>query len=253
MELSISNLAWSYKNRHNMFSFLKKNDIKHIEIVFTKYNSWNNITNVEIQKIKKELDRYSLNALSAQSLLYGLNYTLNDDNKIINHIKKVIDYSQILGLKVLVFGSPSVRTKVDNYEIKLKKIFKQIDEYLNNKNIILCIEPNSKIYKGEYFFNLSEIVDFIENNNLHNIKTMIDTHNLIMENENPLLSIEKYINYIHHIHISEKNLEIISDLNFHNIFANKLKKILYSNIVTYEVSECKNIYNSIETFKRIYK
>jgi sugar phosphate isomerase/epimerase len=100
-----------------------------------------------------------------------------------------------------------LRKKVNDYEKKLVDVFSEIDSYLNNKNINLLIEPNTASYGGEYFFNLNEIIGFIDKNKLINIKTMIDTHNIILENGDPIIEFETNFNYIYHIHISEPKLK----------------------------------------------
>ena len=89
----------------------------------------------------------------------------------------------------MVFGSPNMRKGI--IDDSLSKIFKRIDESLNNTNITLVIEPNSKVYNGDYFHNIKEIVDFIENNKFINIKTMIDTHNLELEGYDPIIELKK--------------------------------------------------------------
>ncbi len=89
-------------------------------------------------------------------------------------------------------------------------------------NCVLCIEPNSKYYGGEYFFTIKEIVNFITLNNFCNIKTMVDTHNLLLENQNIEESIYNFKDHIKHIHISEINL---SEINFNYELINLIKVI----------------------------
>ena len=90
----------------------------------------------------------------------------------------VIDECFECGIKIIVFGSPSLRKGDKNI---LLNIFDSIDDKLKEKQIYLCVEPNSSYYGGEYYCSLDEIVPDIKK--FSNIKTMIDTHNLILENE----------------------------------------------------------------------
>ena len=115
------------------------------------------------------------------------------------------------------------------------------------------IEPNSKIYGGEYFFTVSEITDFITSNGFKNIKTMIDTHNLILEDDDPIDVLKTHINYIGHIHISEIKLEPIKNIEFHTKFSSQLKEMKYDKIITYEVMKCEQIMDSVKEFYEIYK
>jgi sugar phosphate isomerase/epimerase len=81
---------------------------------------------------------------------------------------------------------------------------------------------------------------------------MVDTHNIILEELNPISELNTYYKFINHIHISENNLQPIKDINFHLNFSNEIKKINYDKIVTYEVIGCDNILESIKLFSQIY-
>jgi sugar phosphate isomerase/epimerase len=253
MNLALSNFAWDYPESENIFSQLNEIGIKNIELVLTKYNSWESLNNKTILDYKKELINYDMNPYSLQSLFYNINCTFEDTDIVIDHFKRLIDYSEILGLKILVFGSPSLRKKINNLSYNLSKIFNEVDAYLENKNINLVIEPNTISYGGEYFTSVSEITEFIISNNLKNIKTMIDTHNILLENNDPLIDIDKYFDYIYHIHISEPGLNIIKDELFHINFSNKLKEVSYNKMVVYEVNKAINLKESIKLFSEIYK
>ena len=191
---------------------------------------------------------------SIQSLFYNIKTeNLCDVDITIPHIKKLIDYSKILGIKILVLGSPNLRKKFVGWEDKVSKFFKDIDKLLDGNDIKVLIEPNAKVYGGEYFFTLSEIVEFIKKNDLINIRTMVDTHNSILENGNPNIEFINYFDYIKHIHVSEPKLKIISDNDFHNDFAKTLKKNNYKGVVTYEVLKCDEILENLKTFAKIYR
>jgi sugar phosphate isomerase/epimerase len=252
MNIAISNFAWDFNESEDFFSFLNKNHINNLELVLTKYKDWSELNNDNLLIYKKLINDYNLNIYSLQSLFFNIQCDINEKNKMIKHFKKLIDISIILNVKKLVFGSPNLRKIYNNYTKDLTYIFNEIDEYLENKDIHLLVEPNSKIYNGEFFFTIDEIVTYLKTNNFKNIKTMIDTHNSFLEKTNPINEIDKYNDFIEHIHISEMNLEKIKDLDFHNKFSKKLKDIKYDKLLTYEVKKCDDIKNSIITFKEIY-
>jgi len=253
MNLAVSNFAWDYDESQKTFNYFNKIGINNVELVLTKYKSWVELNDIEILKYKNELNSFNVNPLSIQSLFYNVPCTIEDDDVIINHFKKLIDYSEVLGTTVLVFGSPSLRKKVNNFEYHLSKIFKEVDEYLASKNVTVVIEPNTSSYGGEFFITVSEIVRFIEENGLRNIKTMIDTHNILLEKGKPLIDIEEYFNYIYHVHISEPGLSCIKHYSFHMDFSKKLKEVGYEKIITYEVNKCDYLNESIKLFSEIYK
>lgn len=253
MKLAISNLAWNNEDSELIFSHLKQLNINNIEGVLTKLELWDKMSLDILLDFKRKLDSNGILIPSLQSLFYNVNCkNISDENTFINHFEKIIEYSKVLSVEVLVFGSPSLRKKVDKWEESLSRVFIMLDNLLENTGIEISIEPNSKIYGGDYFFSISEIVSFIKQNNLKNIKTMIDTHNVILEGLNPISEFNTYYEYINHIHISENNLSPIKNINFHLDFSNEIKKMNYNKIVTYEVISCDNILESIKLFSEIY-
>lgn len=254
MKLAISNFAWDTDETELILNELKNIGINSIEGVLTKLNDWENLTDNDIINFKNLLDYYGMSIISLQSLFFKVKCdSILDEVNFINHFKKLIHFSKLLSVKVLVFGSPSLRKKSQGFEESISSIFKKLDSLLEDSDIKISIEPNSKIYGGEYFFTISEIIDFIDSNNLKNIKTMIDTHNLILENDDPIKLLGVHFDKINHIHVSEKNLDPLTDFVFHTNFATKLKELKYNGIVTYEVMKCEKIIDSIKKFYEIYK
>jgi sugar phosphate isomerase/epimerase len=251
MKLSVSNLAWDVQDNQKVFYLLNELGINNVEGVLTKIDNWDKLSDNVLYEFKKKLDTYHIKIESIQSIFYNIKCDGIRDSKVVfNHFKRLIEICQILDVKVMVFGSPTMRTGI--IDESLSKIFKKFDELLNNTEITLVIEPNAKIYGGNYFYNLSEIVEFIENNKLVNIKTMIDTHNLELEGYNSISELKKYYNYINHIHVSEVKLAPIINSETHVKFSNELKKIGYDKIITYEVLKCDNIETELKKFIEIY-
>lgn len=254
MNLALSNFAWDNQESETIFKTLKDNDIDNIECVLTKIKSWDELTTDDIKNYKSELNKQKITPYSIQSLFYNVDTdNLCNIEKNISHIKKLIEFSKILGVKILVLGSPNLRKKIDNWEELITEFFNEVDELLDNSDIKLLIEPNSKVYNGEYFFDISEIVEFISKNKFKSISTMIDTHNSVLENKNPNIELVNYYNYIKHVHVSEPKLKVIEDNDFHREFSNTLKVNNYNGTITYEVLKCDEILNNISTFSKIYK
>jgi sugar phosphate isomerase/epimerase len=254
MKLALSNLAWDFDENEKIFSDLKTLEINNIEGVLTKVSSWENLNEEKIHSFKKLLQQNGLKIFSLQSIFFGVACEgLHDSKIVIPHIEKLISYSKILGVEILVLGSPNLRKKVEGLEQKLKETFETIDSILFNSNIKICIEPNTKSYGGEYFHDLDEITEFIKKNNFLNVKTMVDTHNLLLENLDPSLEIEKHINYVEHIHVSEPKLLPLHDFELHKKFSETLKKLNYNKVITYEVAKHNNLIDSLKNFISFYQ
>jgi sugar phosphate isomerase/epimerase len=254
MNLAVSNFAWDFDNIDHVGKILNKNNINHIELVFSKYKDWSELNGTEIHNLKELLTKHNLSCLSSQSLFFNIDCKsiVTESEKFVNHFKTLISYSKILGIKTLVFGSPSLRKTNDIIYSNLHETFKKIDLLLDGTEIILCIEPNSKVYGGEFFYTIEEIVVFLKTFNFKNIFTMCDTHNSWLENKDPNKELVEFFPYIKHIHISEPKLDVINDVEKHKTFSNTIKECGYNKLITYEVLLSENTLKSVNTFSEIY-
>lgn len=246
MQLAISNLAWNQESADEVYAFFSQQNLL-VETVFSKIDSWNNLTEGRIVSYKNHLDRYGIATRSAQSLFFGVECQFGDEN-FFAHFDRLITYSKLLGITTLVYGSPNLRKNIEIADA----VFHKLDSVLAKTGITLVIEPNAKKYGGEYFFTVPEIIQFIEKNKLHHIRTMIDTHNLWLEGEDSLQTFAKFAPYIKHIHISEDKLLPIIEEEKHQTFARLLLTFGYSIIVTYELLLCPNLQSNVLTFVEMY-
>lgn len=252
MNLALSNLAWDFKDNDVIFNKLKEKNILQIEGVLSKIDNWNDLNKFKIIEFKKTLNKFGIKIKTIQSIFYNVTCNgIGDTDVIINHIKKLITYCELLNVDIMVFGSPNLR--VGDIDEAVINSFQLIDELLSKTNIEISIEPNSKIYGGNYFYSLNEIVNFINTNNFKKIKTMVDTHNLVLEGYCPSEQFIKYKSYINHIHISEPGLKPISDIETHIKFCNTLKQYNYNKTITYEVNQLNDFNLDIDKFINIYR
>lgn len=253
MNIGLSQLAFDSQDSEEIYNLLYNYNYSYVEGVLTKINSWDYLTQTSLNQFKSELSSRVLECYSLQSLFFNIPVSsMSCSTSIVNHFSKIINYAEILNTKILVFGSPNLRKKELNWEEKLEIVFYEIDKLLDGKNIKIVIEPNCRAYKGDYFYSCSEISNFLNKNKLINIKTMIDTHNLINENLDPIKEFYENFNYIEHIHVSENNLLPISNIDFHKEFSKCLKDSNYKKGITYEVKKTEKIIDSIKLFAAIY-
>jgi sugar phosphate isomerase/epimerase len=251
MNIGISNLAFD-NNDINILNYLSSNNINNVELVYTKHKLWEEPIN-NLDSIKNLFNTYNLNIYSIQSIFYGTEInSFNQVDDIKSHLNKLFNICKILGIKKTVFGSPVFRKSFNRYKTNIINIFDFIENELKNTDIKFLIEPNSKIYQTEYFYNPYEIFDFIKSHNYKNISSMIDTHNLILEGYDPISIFENNSQYIDHIHVSEVGLKEINDIDFHYKFSNTLKDNNYNKMIIYEILKNDNIIENIENFKNIY-
>ena len=151
------------------------------------------------------------------------------------------------GIDNINIGSYPIR-KLENNKKKntLKNInfIKKICQIANNNNQIISVEPIGKKY-GNYFLNNHfDIVKFIKKEKIKNLKLLFDTGNFKKKSDYRKNYI-KYKKFIHHIHISNYNLE---ELNFDFIKERVIffKKNKFSKTLTIEWLNKKNKIKEIE-------
>jgi sugar phosphate isomerase/epimerase len=251
MNIGLSNLAFDSIDDY-VLKYLSNNNINYIELVYTKHRSWDEPID-DLNLIKELFIKYNLSVYSIQSIFYGTNInSFTQINEIKIHLIKIFKICKILGIKKIIFGSPVFRKSFEWEKNNIINIFDFIEHSLNNSDIKFLIEPNSKIYGTEYFYSPHEIFDFIKSNGYKNISSMIDTHNLILEGYDPICVYLNNKENIDHIHISEKELTNIKDIEFHNKFSKILNENNYNNLIIYEILRNNNIIQNLEIFRNIY-
>jgi sugar phosphate isomerase/epimerase len=250
MRLGISNLAWGDLKTPDLIPMLIGNNIKYIEVVLPKHINWNNANLTELQKFHDHLEYNGILIKSTQSIFFNSGIDNYYDDGFVNHIVKVSDICREIGVTHLVLGAPNMRKNED--PVGLGNKFSYIDNVVRENNQILLLEPNSRIYGGNYFYKVDEIVRFIDEIKFSNIRTMIDTHNIILEGEDPTDVFLKYREYIKHVHVSEANLSGFISSNRHKELAKTLKENEYSGLIIYEAKPTLNLVDEIKNFSKTY-
>ena len=192
----------------------------------------------------------------------NLNIFSDTQELLLEHIKKIIDIGYKNNIRIIVFGCPKnrkININIDNNNIFIN-FFKRIGEYCIDKNIIICIEPNSKYYNCNYLNLIKEVGDIVKSINHNNIKMMVDIGNVIMENDN-IYDIFEYKDIIYNIDISEDKMNnFINPNKIHYKFNELIKLMNYNKNINLEMlikeDNCMNELNilnkSLENFINIY-
>jgi sugar phosphate isomerase/epimerase len=246
----ISNIAWERQEEIGVFDILKKMSIKQIEIAITKYFQTWDIDKSDILSLKEYFQKNNISIYSFQSIMYGLNYNLFDNNDLfIKHIEKIIEFAKILNTKKIIFGSPKNRIISGNYEQKIDiflNSMKKINNMCSGHDISFCIEPNSKVYGCNFIINSKELLGLLILLNEKNIKMHLDTACMHLEDDKPS-NIENYKDFLDHFHISEPYLgNMNGPIIRHNDFSFFLKKINYDKYLSIEM---KSGENNVDTIK----
>jgi len=152
---------------------------------------------------KRYQDEYGLWTYSAQALFFNSDVQSFEDTAATSeHLLRVVRLAAPMGIKRFVLGSPSLRRGSPSC---LMNVLKRLDSVLGDGDAIMCIEPISKRYGGNYFYTVEEIVNQIDFWNLQNVKTMLDTNNAWLQGDSPTKIFRHYLPYIAHVHISDSD------------------------------------------------
>lgn len=247
--LCVSNICVNNILQIQFASILKLYGIQNIQIAPTKLiKSWDELANLDLS-IYKNL---GLNIYSFQSITYTLNnlniFDINTQHTLFEHLKKVIDCAEKNNIKVLVFGCPHNRKildkTLDNNKIFIN-FFKKIGDYLQGKNVIICLENNSKLYNCNFINTIQECSYFVRKINKNNIKMMVDLGNAVMEKDE-WYYLKQYMDIIYNIDVSHSFMKNFSNPHESNyIFNFLIKNNNYNKIINLEML-IKNENNELE-------
>lgn len=259
-KLCISNICVNHISQLQFANILKLYGITNIQIAPTKLIEWDNIDKLDLSLY----ENCGLNVYAFQSITYtlnDLNIFSSTQDKLLKHLKQVIDCAVNNKVQVLVFGCPKNRTVID-VNIDNKSIFidffKIIGDYCSNKNIIICLENNSKIYNCNFINTINECAYLVRKINKKNIKMMVDLGNAVMENDD-LYYLKDHIDIIYNIDISQQNMtDFVNVHESNSIFNLILKNNNYNKMINLEMlinndsNELDILCKSLTNFINIY-
>jgi sugar phosphate isomerase/epimerase len=124
------------------------------------------------------------------------------------HIRNLIDLCADLGPDgVMVFGSPQQRSTTGgltrteatrNYIEGLAAVAPQAEQ----RGVTVLVEA-LPVAQSDVVQNLAEAVSIVQEINSPAIRTMFDTHNAVDESEPHPALVERYFEYIRHVHVNE--------------------------------------------------
>lgn len=248
MKTAISNLAWPKEQDRTVYSQLAGLGLSGIEIAPSRI--WENPTTSTTQAradFLTELEGYSLEVLSLQSLLFGypelvLFGSENSRTSLGEYLNKMIDLAASLGAPALVFGSPKNRVIGDQdpatARAAARDFFKEVGAYAATQGVCVCIEPNPAQYGTDFLNTTAEAVAFVKEVDSPGIRVNIDLGAIAVNGENMQESLTSAIPYAGHLHISEPSLAPIRlDHEYHQAIAQILIQEGYAGAVSIEMAQ----------------
>jgi len=129
-------------------------------------------------------------------------------------------------------------------------MLKDVGKYAMDVGAILTLEPVNR-YENHFFNTVDSAIQLCEEVRIDNVKIMVDSCELNIEEKNINETIEKAGDYIYHVHLAENNrlLPGYGHIDFKSIFKS-LKKIGYKK---YMALECAVLGNAEEELPKCVK
>ena len=116
----------------------------------------------------------------------------------------------------------------------LLDLVRDVGKYAQEVGAILALEPVNR-YENHFFNTVESAIQICNEVGIENVKIMVDTCELNIEEKNINETIEKAGDYIYHVHLAENNrlLPGFGHIDFKSIF-HSLKKIHYKQYMALE-------------------
>ena len=182
--LVVSSMAWEPVDDQHVIFLLKRYGITHVEMMPSKYFSWENTFNKPT--FHKKFEDAGIKVYSIQSVLHGVDGNFFDNPKeMTEHLRKVMGLCDSLDISRVVMGTPKKRVvpKVvgrasdEVYEEKLGDVLGDCQKGFTSK---LCLEPNAGVYGCDIGKTLDRCSSIVEGKG---VGLNFDTGNFMLEND----------------------------------------------------------------------
>jgi len=163
-------------------------------------------------------------------------------NELTIYLNKLFLRLNIIGTKIVVFGSGNFRRIPENFE-KEQAIKKTIDflnfltEIAEKYSLTIVIEPLNR-KETNNILTTTEAMEYIKIINKRSLMLLVDLYHFDLENES-ISKIKEFKDYIKHIHIAkpkERTIPNKDDGYDYSSFINALKEIHYHGIISVETN-----------------
>lgn len=267
-KIAVSNLAWRESEDEKVFDIMRNLNVLNLEISPFRDASTLPEAKKQFHNETSLLNQYGIRVVAFQALMFRYpEISIFEDttarNKILKHLRGVLEFLNQIGSTVAVFGSPKNKIRgalPHNKAIGIAKdFFIQIAEQAKISNVIFCIEPTPVAYGADFICSTQEAIDFVKKINHDFLKINLDIGSLILNREDVEKMIKENINYVGHVHVSEPYLKTINlNRTFHKSIAKTLNDSKYNGFVSIEMrpsdkQNIENIFKVISFVKNIYQ
>jgi sugar phosphate isomerase/epimerase len=246
MRLAISNLAWPREADPAVAELLHRLGVPGVELAPTKV--WPQplaVSDREVADCRRFWEQRQIQIVALQSLLFGraelqLFGDAGSQVAMLAHLGGMCRLAQLLGARVLVFGSPKNRRREQltetEAEVKACDFFRRLGDIAEAHHVVIGIEPNPVEYGCDFLTTGAAAARFVERVQHPAIALHLDTACLALAGESPGLLLASHGRLVRHFHISEPRLQPIHTNTLdHALLARQIRSSGYSGWVSIEM------------------
>jgi len=174
-----------------------------------------NLEDTNANRIKRIADSHRLDIVAVASgfiyLRHGLSFTHYSSRvrrSAVNKAKACIAFAQRLGARYisigLIRGKENKKTPLNLAWRYLVQCIRQCGEFSSSRNVVLLVEPENR-YETGYVHTVEEGVKLIEEVGLRNVRLMIDTFHMNMEESSMRDAVRRAEGKLAHVHLADNN------------------------------------------------
>lgn len=246
LQAAISNIAWDPSQDDDVARLLYEFGIKAIECAPTKYFSKPlEASPVDIERVRKAWQARGIDIVAMQALLFGqpqlqLLKTPESRAECVAYTAGILRLGARLGAKRFVFGSPKNR---DSRELSAEHVaresllaWQELARVAAELGVVFCLEPNPAAYDCNFVLLTTEAFDEAERVHAPGFGINLDTGIMLLNGEDPAVTIPRVISQVRHVHISEPSLAPVGrEVVNHRLIARLLREHGYDGHVSIEM------------------
>ena len=261
MKLAISNIAWLSQDDEFVYDLMEKYGYTGLEIAPSRIIPDAPYDNIDYavkwkEKIRTE-KRFEIPSI--QSVWYGRKENLfasEEEREILrDYMKKAIIFAESIECPSLVMGCPKNRNIPSGEEQKAMEVaiqfFGELGEFAIEHHTAIALEAVPVIYNTNFVNDTETAIDLIKEIGSKGFRLNLDIGTII-ENGEDIRIVEKAVDYINHVHISEPGLIEIRERELHLELRNILEKMNYDKYISIEMGKENNIENVIKYVAKIF-
>lgn len=241
MRFSISNIAWEAKDDEYILAMLPQHGVDALEIAPTRVIPELPYKHLDqAAAFKSELlEKTGLDICSMQSIWFRRTESIfgsqEEVDTLIEYTKEAILFAETVGCPNLVFGSPKNRIVPEGRSgDEAIPFFQEIGAFAYRHGTAIALEAVPPSY-GTNFLNLtSDLYAYVRKVNTPGLMMNLDCGTMLVNGED-VRDVEKYIECINHVHISENQLAGIEERPEHKVLVETLKRTGYNKAVSIEM------------------